>query len=550
MIFLYTAALMLVTTTFATASSGTSPASYNGPTGNLPDWLEIHKDRDLMASYLDFSRQRHAESVQKARESYVHGVSDDDTQDGFLDTLQFDEYSIGSAGKIPDFGDELERRLFVTSAKTPLFTAKECQEVVQNAEAHFQGGPWSTLPSGQYDVNGFWIRDVPQVHAWFDRMVAERLFPLLKQKFPHFVDSVEDLVVDNAYLFKYTPETGRRTDVHTDSGCLSFTIAMNGNDEYAGGGTWFEGLEGKDSNVIEMNVGQCTVRPGGVRHCGNAVKSGTRYVIGGFCMNVKKVEHVRMLMGLGSQESLKQNDSEAQQALEAAIALNPDFDGPYTHLANLLERQGDLPKAQKVLEHCFRHVNPQSGEVAYSLGAMYLDQGQSEHAKNCMEACLQADDCDIDAMMVMAQACAGQGDHQGEQAWYERLVSTPGASSEVAGKAFCNLGVLHEGTEKEIEFYEKSLQVLPDSFPTSYSLGCAYASQKDWDSAVAAFRKAVQAATNTEDESQALQSLYRVTAGKMQQDQPTGASSREEMIQQFMDIMGQENYENLVATRQ
>jgi hypothetical protein len=36
---------------------------------------------------------------------------------------------------------------------------------------------------------------------------------------------------------------------------------MNGNDEYLGGGTWFEGLEGKDDNVIEMDVGQCTVRP-------------------------------------------------------------------------------------------------------------------------------------------------------------------------------------------------------------------------------------------------------------------------------------------------
>lgn len=86
---------MLAITTFATASSGTSPERYKGPTGKLPDWLEINKDRDLMASYLDLSRQRHVESVQKARESYVHGVSDDDTKYDFLNTLQFDEYSIG-----------------------------------------------------------------------------------------------------------------------------------------------------------------------------------------------------------------------------------------------------------------------------------------------------------------------------------------------------------------------------------------------------------------------------------------------------------------------
>jgi hypothetical protein len=82
------------------------------------------------------------------------------------------------------------------------------------------------LPSGQYDVAGFWIRDVPAIYEWFNRMVQEWLFPLLVKQFPHFC-------LDNAYVFKYTPKTGRQTDVHAYSGCLSFTIALNGNDEYS-----------------------------------------------------------------------------------------------------------------------------------------------------------------------------------------------------------------------------------------------------------------------------------------------------------------------------
>jgi tetratricopeptide (TPR) repeat protein len=559
--------LIWVIVPFVAASSSDAVFGVS-KSSKLPEWLTIHKDREKMSEYMELARQRHVESVQKAREAYFHGnvapVEASASSSSYLpppppiDSLTLDEYEIKAAGSIPDFVDELERKLFVTQASTPLFTKEECQEMVSKAEDHFQGASWDTLPSGQYDVAGFWIKNIPECHNWFNRMIQERLFPLLVKQFPHFCPNMEDLCVDNAYVFKYTPETGRRTDIHTDSGCLSFTISLNANDEYSGGGTWFEGLETADddddkthNNVIDMNVGQCTVRPGGVRHCGHAVTSGTRYIIGGFCMNVNKVEYVRMLMGLGSEESSKKNYKTAQEALEAAIALNPDFDGPYSHLADLFTKQGEIAKAQQVLEHCFQNVNPQSGEVAYSLGVIYLDQAQYDNAKKCMQACLDSDDCDVDAMMVMAQVCAGKNDNSGEEEWYQRIVSTPGASPSVAGKAYCNLGVLHEGTDQEIVYYEKSLELVPDSFPPYFSLGCAYASKQNWGPAIQAFRKAIDAAEDkSDDQSQALQNLYRVTMGKLQNQSPTGPSSKEEMMKNFTELMGEENYQRLAAMRQ
>jgi tetratricopeptide (TPR) repeat protein len=406
-------------------------------------------------------------------------------------------------------------------------------------------------------VAGFWIKSIPACHEWFNQMVKERLFPLLAKKFSDFCPNMEDLVVDNAYLFKYTPETGRRTDVHTDSGCLSFTIALNGHEEYKGGGTWFEGLETRQghedncSGVIEMDVGQCTVRPGGVRHCGHAVTEGTRYIIGGFCMNNKKIEYTRMLMGLGSEETQKENYKKAEEALEAAIVLNPSFDGPYSHLANLLSKQGNTEKAQKVLEHCLEHVNPKGTEIAYSLGTIYLDKGEYDKVAKSMNICLDIDEGDVDAMMAMAQACAGKQDDVGEEAWYQRIVATPGASNELAGKAYCNLGVLHAGSPKELEYYEKSLALVPDKFAPNYSLACSYASKQDWDPAIVIFRKAIDVAEDgSDDEKQALQNLYRCVMGKLQRDDPSGASSREEMMQRFMEIMGQVNFDKLSAMRQ
>ena len=404
---------------------------------------------------------------------------------------------------------------------------------------------WSRLPSGQYDVAGFWIRDVPDVHEWFNRMLRERLFPLLVKKFPHFVPEMEDLCVDNAYLFKYTTETGRRTDVHTDSGCLSFTIALNGNDEYSGGGTWFEGLEG-DKDIIEMGIGQCTVRPGGVKHCGHAVTSGTRYIIGGFCMSSKKCENVRMLLGAGSEAFSNGNEEKARQFFEAAIALNPDFDGSYSNLADLLTQIGDKQGAQQVLEHAFTSVNPKSGEIAYSLGANYLDQGKIEEAKNCMMVALEADDSDVEAMAVLAEACSMQNDQDAERAWSERIVSTPGASPAAIGKAYCNLGVLNEGSDKEIEYYKKSLEYV-NNFAPRYSLGCAYATRKEYDEAITALKDAIDVAEdNSEDDKKGLQTLYRVVSLKLQSDGST-ASSREEAVAKFMRLIGVENYQRLAS---
>ena len=72
---------------------------------------------------------------------------------------------------------------------------------------------------------------------------------------------------------------------HRDTSVVSFTIALNGGDDFEGGGTWFEDLgdvkgEGK---VVDGSVGCCTVFAGPMRHAGYPITKGTRWIAVLFC---------------------------------------------------------------------------------------------------------------------------------------------------------------------------------------------------------------------------------------------------------------------------
>ena len=422
------AILQVISPSLAVSSSSSSAAAAAAAattttTSNSPKWLS-HVDCNLQEKYVKLAEQRHVEAIQTALDHYPTDDSkylpDEDTRQqttAFLASLKFNKYRINAPGNLPDYHDELmvtsgdDKKLggvaaaapvFVTRPETPLFTKKECRDVIEMAESYFEGDnkEWPKLPSGQYHIQGFWIKDVPTVREWFTKMCKGRLFPLLRQQFPDFVDDIEDLVVDQAYLFKYIPKPGLRTEIHTDAGCLSFTFALNEKEEYEGGGTWVEGLESIDDETnshidgctIEMDVGQCTVRPGGIRHAGNPLTKGTRYIIGGFCMSKKRVEIVRQLLGC--------DDNEGR---EVAIKLNPAFDGAYPNVAHHYESNGDTDKAVQVLQDCLRLANPQSTAASYYLGTIFYNQGKYEKAEQCMMTCLRVDPHDGDAMGTLAQ---------------------------------------------------------------------------------------------------------------------------------------------------
>ena len=496
-----------------------------------------HLSEAAIRDALTVARERHDRSIQKALATY-----DTDSVSGQVDPAvnqtTFRKYPIQAPGSLPDFGDELERAIYVTDP--PLLSASECATIIQNAE-DFVGNnaPWGLLPSGQYHISGFWIKDAPaSIREWFNKLARQRLFPLFQRLYPDFVQDPADLCIDSAYLFKYTAETGRRTEVHTDCGCLSFTIALN--DGYEGGGTFFEGLQdNNNSQVLQMRQGQITMRPGGVKHAGCAIESGVRYIIGGFCMNRKKVEAVRMLLNQDADISERR-----QQALfEAAIFLNPTSDIPYNLLANGYLKLGDRQDAKKVLECGLEYAHPGSSELSYSLSTLLMEEHDYKKAIEGFKICLEMDDCDIDALFSMGTAYAALCDSDHERQCYERIIRAPAAAPKRMADAYCNLGVLNAGTDAEIDFYRKSLEYLPRNFDAQYSLGAAYATRQQWSAAVEAFRASVLYANEEESEILALRSLYQATKHLVSSRLPV--TSHEAALRHFQEVMGIENFQKL-----
>jgi tetratricopeptide (TPR) repeat protein len=312
--------------------------------------------------------------------------------------------------------------------------------------------------------------------------------------------------------------------------------------EYEGGGTWFEGLNGNpEGGVIEMDEGQVTVRPGGVKHCGHAVHSGTRYIIGGFCMHKQKVEKVRQLLHSPPETPA----STLQKTCEAAVALNPSIDLGYNLLANVYEKAGEVKKAKEVLEYCLEKVHPFSGDIAYALASIYKDENEYEKARNCFLTCLKCDKYDFDAMIAIVSMSAALGDRALEEEYCKRIVNLGGASADVAGQAYCNLGVLFEGKDEEIGFFQKSMELKPTAFAPSYSLGCAFAARKQWSSAVDAFKKSIPLSTTEDDKLMALKNLYRSACSLVQSDPSSGSTSQHDLLERLGSTMGKENFQLL-----
>lgn len=527
----------------ATASASTSSASSTVP---IPPVVQYLTESQLDAAR-QLAKQRHERAVKDALTNFPIddipcSASDDEAA---VANTPLKELKVKIGSKLPDFHDEIPNSIFVS--QKPLLSREECARVIQMADDHFarygENGEWTRLPAGEYKMAGFKLKDVPAIREFIVEVFRKRFIPIVQHTNPKFAESVADLALDNCYLMKFTPQTGIRMDIHCDDGCLSFTIQMNPKEEYTGGGTWFEGLAEDETDhqagIVKMDVGHVHFRAGAIRHMGNTITSGKRYVIGGFAIHRSKVDNVRLLMRGNTNE-------EMDLSLPAVVALNPEYDEGYAMLAHdWTSRKGRAEEAKQALEYCLKHVNPKCSKVAFSLGVVhYLKEGKYDKVMELMKIVLTYDPVDVLAMSAMAKAAGELGHVDVEEEMYRRIVKVESVEPEDKADAYRNLGLLYKGKDVqfEIDCYQKAIEA-HDNYHVRYSLGRALFELGELKQA----RESFLVAYAKDSTVSALKALYRTARTIIAQEYDTSPSP-ETQTQKMIELVGGEEIYNKIQS--
>ena len=171
----------------------------------------------------------------------------------------------------------------------PLLPKDECAAAIDIAERRAaELGGWLTARHAQAATTDMNIKDVPELLDWFNRRLADTLFPMLAARYPDKIKSAADIRAHDAFIVKYDADAQRSLPTHVDESAFSFTIALNDRADYEGGGTRFEEAWDENSGtwqprVLNVDAGGVVAFPGKVRHGGFPISAGTRYIIPLFC---------------------------------------------------------------------------------------------------------------------------------------------------------------------------------------------------------------------------------------------------------------------------
>eukprot|EP00979_Chaetoceros_neogracilis_P008606 scaffold1909_cov247-Chaetoceros_neogracile.AAC.2 len=176
-------------------------------------------------------------------------------------------------------------KCFLTHPQNPIFTSDECAKAVEWAEsaAKSRVGGWTTSRHYAVPTTDIPIHEIPLLLDWFNRVLCDRLQPLLAMQFGEAEVGKDGakILIHDAFIVRYDATGGQKyLPLHRDQSTHSLTIALNSNGEYDGGGTYISAIE---KAVRPSKGGVLSFRGDQLLHGGDPVVQGRRYIIVAFC---------------------------------------------------------------------------------------------------------------------------------------------------------------------------------------------------------------------------------------------------------------------------
>lgn len=464
------------------AETSISSETYNDRLTRRLKQLELEFGQEFRDA-IEQNQKEHTLDCQVSCESYYCSPKTSDRSNEFNPSIHmsgtsFTNYSFGATPPedfFEEFGFPLD--LIKVTEGTPIFSAEESASVIKTAQA--EGIEHNEYKSGKYQLGGDWLTNLPKTREWFNDKLELTLFPLMRYLFPEIVSSVSVLRAHSVSLLKYNT-SHPRTDVHVDNGILAMTLAMTPKDEYIGGGTFFEhmGVE----NVLPMDVGHGTFRPGSVRHGGHKVTEGTRYILGAFLLIEDRVEHVRRLKNRGSDLRRSGQLEAAAKHFEWALAINPRCTTCLKDWAEILLTEKKYDQAEEKIRKVLDYLEEKDSDALFSLGVILSEAGKDDESIIAYTKSVNLNPEDAELCYNLGIKLGSKGDTKEEMAMYSKAI----AVDPKFGGAWLNWGtaLAESGNFDDAEvMFLKALQCPEVKVKAMLNLGHVYQRQAEQSAA-------------------------------------------------------------------
>ena len=121
------------------------------------------------------------------------------------------------------------------------------------------------------------------------------------------------------HMVKYdvTRKERQKLDMHTDKSEWTFLISLSNGCglDYRGGGTYFECLD----STVHVQRGHCLIFPGKLRHCGQRITTGLRFLLVGFLVDKTNASDDHKSTISSSKADAGNDDSAKQQSYASNV---------------------------------------------------------------------------------------------------------------------------------------------------------------------------------------------------------------------------------------
>jgi tetratricopeptide (TPR) repeat protein len=181
------------------------------------------------------------------------------------------EYTVPVARQLPKYSSRFNGLCYDTDE--PALSEIDCKQVIEWAESNKN---WTTSRHYAVPTNDVPVHSIPQLLSWFNQWMDSVVRPLFSKQFDV---TPANIFVHDAFVVRYeAARTNNFLPVHVDESTHSFVLVLNG--DFEGGGTYFC----DHYTTLAPKTPGCLVsfRGDSLRHGGNVVTKGTRYIMAVF----------------------------------------------------------------------------------------------------------------------------------------------------------------------------------------------------------------------------------------------------------------------------